>query len=123
MASLDDSGTTAAGQWSRDAIPITIATQAVEGPDGNLYVAIHGPGIYRTASWEKNVGLPVGPGLISRAHQHAMAAQPQQPGISATGRPGTVRILAPELTSSPARKRGVVVESGRVVPPSRFTPS
>ncbi|WP_156035466.1 hypothetical protein [Terrabacter tumescens] len=39
-----------APQWSRDAIPVTIATQALEGPDGNLYVATYGRGIYRTAS-------------------------------------------------------------------------
>ncbi|WP_330475703.1 WD40/YVTN/BNR-like repeat-containing protein [Terrabacter sp. C0L_2] len=41
---------TGAPQWSRDAIPVTIATQALEGPDGNLYVATYGRGIYRTAS-------------------------------------------------------------------------
>jgi hypothetical protein len=38
-----------APQWSRDAIPATIATQAVEGPDGNLYVSTFGRGIYRAA--------------------------------------------------------------------------
>ncbi|NUO91651.1 MAG: glycosyl hydrolase [Dermatophilaceae bacterium] len=41
---------TGAPQWSRDAIPVTIATQALEGPDGKLYVATYGRGIYRTAS-------------------------------------------------------------------------
>ena len=41
---------TGSPQWSRDAIPVTIATQTVEGPDGNLYVATYGRGIYRTAS-------------------------------------------------------------------------
>ncbi|MFM6850772.1 MAG: hypothetical protein ACKOVB_16890, partial [Terrabacter sp.] len=41
---------TGAPQWSRDAIPATIATQALEGPDGKLYVATFGRGIYRTTS-------------------------------------------------------------------------
>ena len=41
---------TGSPQWSRDGIPVTIATQAVEGPDGNLYVATYGRGIYRTTS-------------------------------------------------------------------------
>ena len=36
-------------QWSKDAIPVTVATQAVEGPDGNVYVATYGRGIYRSA--------------------------------------------------------------------------
>ena len=35
--------------WSREAIPVTVATQAVEGPDGNVYVATYGRGIYRSA--------------------------------------------------------------------------
>jgi hypothetical protein len=38
-----------APQWSRDAIPATIATQALEGPDGNVYVSTFGRGIYRAA--------------------------------------------------------------------------
>ena len=36
-------------QWSKDAIPVTVATQAVEGPYGNVYVATYGRGIYRSA--------------------------------------------------------------------------
>lgn len=35
--------------WLKDAIPVTVATQALEGPDGNLYIATYGRGIYRTA--------------------------------------------------------------------------
>ena len=41
---------TGSPQWSRDAIPVTIATQALEGPDGKLYVATYGRGIYSTTS-------------------------------------------------------------------------
>jgi len=36
-------------QWSKDAIPVTVATQALEGPDGNIYIATYGRGIYRSA--------------------------------------------------------------------------
>ena len=36
-------------KWLKEAIPVTVATQAVEGPDGNVYVATYGRGIYRTA--------------------------------------------------------------------------
>lgn len=35
--------------WSRDAIPNTIATKAVAGPDGKLYVSTFGRGIWRTS--------------------------------------------------------------------------
>ncbi|MFL6163731.1 MAG: WD40/YVTN/BNR-like repeat-containing protein [Jatrophihabitantaceae bacterium] len=35
--------------WSRDAVPTTIATKVVAGPDGKLYVATYGRGIWRTA--------------------------------------------------------------------------
>ena len=41
---------TGSPQWSRDTIPVTIATQAVEGPDGKLYVATYGRGIYITTT-------------------------------------------------------------------------
>jgi len=34
--------------WSRDAVPTTIATKLVAGPDGNLYVSTFGRGIWRT---------------------------------------------------------------------------
>ena len=39
-----------APQWSRDGIPPTIATQAVEGPDGQVYVATYGRGIFRAGA-------------------------------------------------------------------------
>jgi len=35
--------------WSREALPTTVATFAVAGPDGKLYVATYGRGIWRTA--------------------------------------------------------------------------
>jgi hypothetical protein len=34
--------------WSRDAVPTTIATKLVAGPDGKLYVSTYGRGIWRT---------------------------------------------------------------------------
>jgi len=33
--------------WSRDQIPLTVASQVIEGPDANLYVATYGRGIYK----------------------------------------------------------------------------
>ena len=40
---------TGSPKWSRDSIPGTVATQALEGPDGNIYIATFGRGIYRSA--------------------------------------------------------------------------
>jgi hypothetical protein len=37
-----------APSWSRDAVPDTIATKTVAGPDGNLYVSTFGRGIWRS---------------------------------------------------------------------------
>jgi len=34
--------------WSRDALPTTVATKLVAGPDGNVYVSTYGRGIWRT---------------------------------------------------------------------------
>jgi hypothetical protein len=34
--------------WSRDAVPTTVTTQVVAGPDGKLYVSTYGRGIWRT---------------------------------------------------------------------------
>jgi hypothetical protein len=34
--------------WSRDAVPTTVATKVVAGPDGKLYVSTYGRGIWRT---------------------------------------------------------------------------
>ena len=39
---------TGAPSWSRDAVPATIATKLVAGPDGNLYASTYGRGIWRT---------------------------------------------------------------------------
>lgn len=39
---------TGSPSWSRDAVPATIATKLVAGPDGNLYAATYGRGIWRT---------------------------------------------------------------------------
>ncbi|MGZ4505628.1 MAG: hypothetical protein ACXVX0_00130 [Blastococcus sp.] len=35
--------------WLRTNVPITVVSQVIEGPDGNLYAATFGRGIYRTA--------------------------------------------------------------------------
>ncbi|HJQ00151.1 MAG TPA: hypothetical protein VJ851_00995 [Jatrophihabitans sp.] len=34
--------------WSREALPTTVATQVLAGPDGKLYVSTYGRGIWRT---------------------------------------------------------------------------
>jgi len=34
--------------WSRSNVPVTVVSQVIEGPDGNLYAATFGRGIYRT---------------------------------------------------------------------------
>lgn len=39
---------TGSPSWSRDAVPTTIATKLVAGPDGNLYASTFGRGIWRT---------------------------------------------------------------------------
>jgi hypothetical protein len=36
--------------WSRSVLPITVVSQVIEGPDGNLYAATFGRGIYRSAA-------------------------------------------------------------------------
>lgn len=40
---------TGSPSWLKDSIPVTVATQALEGPDGNVYIATYGRGIYRGA--------------------------------------------------------------------------
>jgi hypothetical protein len=42
--------TSGATVWARDAIPVTVANQVIEGPDGNVYVATYGRGIYKAAA-------------------------------------------------------------------------
>ena len=34
----------------RASLPVTVASQVIEGPDGNLYVATFGRGIYKSAA-------------------------------------------------------------------------
>jgi hypothetical protein len=36
--------------WTRSVLPITVVSQVIEGPDGNLYAATFGRGIYRSAA-------------------------------------------------------------------------
>ena len=36
--------------WKRTSLPITVVSQVIEGPDGNLYAATFGRGIYRSAA-------------------------------------------------------------------------
>jgi hypothetical protein len=36
--------------WTRSALPITVVSQVIEGPDSNLYAATFGRGIYRSAA-------------------------------------------------------------------------
>jgi hypothetical protein len=36
--------------WTRSVLPITVVSQVIEGPDGNLYAATFGRGIYKSAA-------------------------------------------------------------------------